>query len=517
MADGVALAERAEDLAETDRPWPLPEQWAWTTLGELGTWKGGGTPSKANAAFWTNGTVPWVSPKDMKVAIVGETEDKITAAAVQGSSAKYVPERSVLMVMRSGILKHSFPVAVTDRIVTLNQDLRALTPHLGINPNFVARYLALATNRVLHDCSKDGTTVDSIEVTALERLPFPLAPLAEQQRIVVRIDKLFAEIAEGEAALAATRNGLETFRRALLKAAVTGELTKDWRKAFPTSETGGELLAKIRREREAKGPAKRLSRRTADLSLSDASNLPPLPENWGWTTLGSLAWGSSYGTSVRCSPDAKGVAVLRIPNIREGAIINDDLKYATTDLRLDAADFVAPGDLLVIRTNGSETLMGRGGISFAKVERPAYFASYLIRFRLLGGELMWNWISLFFESPIVRQWMMGKIASSAGQYNVSQSNLASLPVPIPPLDEITEILRRVSGAFAASTDTLAMLDAEAADAARLKQSILKAAFEGRLVQQNPADEAASALLARIAANAPNSARTKHARARKSVQ
>jgi len=71
---------------------------------------------RPNTAFWTNGNVPWVSPKDMKVEIIGETEDKVTAEAVEGSSAKYVPAGSVLMVMRSGILKHSFPVAVTDRI-----------------------------------------------------------------------------------------------------------------------------------------------------------------------------------------------------------------------------------------------------------------------------------------------------------------------------------------------------------------------------------------------------------------
>lgn len=169
MADEVVSAERADD------PWRLPDSWSWARLGGLGSWKGGGTPSKANADFWTNGTVPWVSPKDMKVSIIGETEDKITTAAVEGSSAKYVSESSVLMVMRSGILKHSFPVAVTDRIVTLNQDLRALTPHPCLDPTFVARYLALAESRVLTECAKDGTTVDSIEVAALERLPVPVA------------------------------------------------------------------------------------------------------------------------------------------------------------------------------------------------------------------------------------------------------------------------------------------------------------------------------------------------------
>src|SRR4051812_8238527 len=108
-----AVAAIAENEDTVEGPWALPDGWAWIPLGDVGTWMGGGTPSKANAAFWSNGTVPWVSPKDMKVAVIGETEDKITADAVECSSAKYVPEGSVLMVMRSGILRHSFPVAVT--------------------------------------------------------------------------------------------------------------------------------------------------------------------------------------------------------------------------------------------------------------------------------------------------------------------------------------------------------------------------------------------------------------------
>src|SRR3977135_1293471 len=103
----VAVVATVENANAAYGPWALPEGWCWTPLGDLGTWMGGGTPSKANAAFWSNGTVPWVSPKDMKVAVIGETEDKITADAVEGSSAKYVPEGSVLMVMRSGILRHS--------------------------------------------------------------------------------------------------------------------------------------------------------------------------------------------------------------------------------------------------------------------------------------------------------------------------------------------------------------------------------------------------------------------------
>jgi type I restriction enzyme S subunit len=163
--------------------------------------------------------------------VVGETEDSITKDAVQNSAAKYVPASSVLMVMRSGILRHTFPVATNDRTVTLNQDLRALTPYNGVLADFIARYLRRSSHAVLTQCAKDGTTVNSIEVAALERLSVPIAPLPEQRRIVERIDALFAEIAEGEAALKEARKGLALFRRSLLKAAVTGELTRDWRTA----------------------------------------------------------------------------------------------------------------------------------------------------------------------------------------------------------------------------------------------------------------------------------------------
>src|SRR5579863_5977679 len=91
--DGVMDAAAPAGLDhDADGPWALPDNWRWIALGELGTWTGGGTPSKANTGFWSNGTVPWVSPKDMKVEVIGETEDKITTDAVEGSSAKYVAE-----------------------------------------------------------------------------------------------------------------------------------------------------------------------------------------------------------------------------------------------------------------------------------------------------------------------------------------------------------------------------------------------------------------------------------------
>jgi type I restriction enzyme S subunit len=509
MMVGVAVPERVEELPKADRPWPLPEGWCWGVLGALGAWTGGGTPSKANAAFWTNGTVPWVSPKDMKVAVIGETEDKVTAAAVDGSSAKYVPEGSVLMVMRSGILKHSFPVAITDRLVTLNQDLRALTPLAGISPNYIARYLALAANRVLEECSKDGTTVDSIEVAALERLQVPLAPLAEQRRIVAQVDALFAEIDEGMATLAAARKGLDTFRRALLKAAVTGELTKDWRASNPVTETGHDLLARIAKDRAKPGER---ARRIAAPSPLDTSILPQLPSSWDWATLGGIAESVRNGTSAAPRAASNQHEILRISAVRPLWIDESQIRFLDDEQGKAAADAtVETGDLLFTRYNGSADLVGVGAIYRG---RKRFYPDKIIRARLEPViSMLAEFAELAVNTGAGRKHIAANIRTTAGQQGLSGESLKATPIPIPPPAEAREIVRRVTKALSASADTLAMLDAESADGARLKQSVLKAAFQGRLVPQDPGDEPASALLARLIAS-PSAA--KRGRTRKSA-
>ena len=116
----------------------LPRGWAEAAVEELGEWRGGGTPSKARDSFWRNGTVPWVSPKDMKRNFIDDADDHITEHAVRDSATNLIPPQSVLVVTRSGILRHSLPIAINTREVAINQDLKALTPHDGVDAEFVA-------------------------------------------------------------------------------------------------------------------------------------------------------------------------------------------------------------------------------------------------------------------------------------------------------------------------------------------------------------------------------------------
>jgi type I restriction enzyme S subunit len=449
----------------------LPRGWASAPLSDLGSWLGGGTPSKAVPEFWTGGTIPWVSPKDMKRLVIDSAQDQITEAAVTGSATNLVPARSVLMVTRSGILEHTFPVAVNAVPVTINQDLKAWTAR-GVDSLYAAYYLRSRQQDVLRDCSKDGTTVSSIEFDQLAKFPMLVAPLAEQQRIVSRIEELFSEIDVGERALERVGRLVERYRQSVLKAAVTGELTREWRGGVPGD--GGDLVV-----------------------AEDG----PLPVGWKWRSLDDLCWATSYGTSAKCAAERAGVPVLRIPNVRGGRIDLLDLKWAPADLELTTDDLLSPGDLLVVRTNGSESLIGVGAVVLQPLPEPIYFASYLIRFRLKPEPYLAEWVNLVWQSDVVRRFVHEHKATSAGQYNISQSKLRALRLPVPPEPERKQLLdvwQTVSSRVAA---TLRDVAAGRQGALALRQSILKTAFSGQLVPQDPRDEPASALLARLAAQA----------------
>jgi type I restriction enzyme, S subunit len=127
----------------------IPEGWKRKTLTCLGKWKGGGTPSKANLNYWENGSIPWVSPKDMKSNSIKETEDYITPEAIVESSTNLIPQGSILVVTRSGILRHSVPIAINEVPVSINQDLKALIPSNEFDVGYVANYMWLNDKNIL--------------------------------------------------------------------------------------------------------------------------------------------------------------------------------------------------------------------------------------------------------------------------------------------------------------------------------------------------------------------------------
>ena len=212
---------------------------------------------------------------------------------------------------------------------------------------------------------------------------------------------------------------------------------------------------------------------------SDA--LPAIPKHWSWASLEQISWTSSYGTSAKCSPDNSGPPVLRIPNISKGLIDLSDLKFANEAEVIDSGDEVAPGDLLIIRTNGSRNLIGRAAVVRKPLERTASYASYLIRFRLLSPGILSEWVSAIWDSHFLRSWIEQRAATSAGQHNISMSVLSTMPIPLPPPAEQHRIVAEIEKQFTRLDAGVAALKRVQANLKRYRAAVLKAACEGRLV------------------------------------
>jgi len=214
-------------------PEELPSQWIMVPLGKFGEWRGGGTPSKSNAMFW-KGDIPWVSPKDMKVLHIADSEDHISEAAVRGSSVRLISPESILMVVRGMILARSFPVAITTREVTINQDMKAILPWEAETTEFLLLALRALEPKVLRAIERSSHGTCKLQTAFLESLLIPVPPLAEQRRIVAKVDQLIKLVDQLEAQLEAS----ETMAKELLDAVVHELLhpTADVAE-FPSSES----------------------------------------------------------------------------------------------------------------------------------------------------------------------------------------------------------------------------------------------------------------------------------------
>jgi len=164
----------------------LPSGWEFISLTDLGFFVGGKTPSTNKPAFW-NGEIPWVSAKDMKSDSIMDSEDHITEAGLNSGLA-LIPAQSILMVVRSGILRRTFPVAINKVPCTINQDLKALVPFAKGYATYVAMMLKGFESFILSKLAKKGMTVESIVIDEFTSALFPFPPLVEQKRIVARIE-----------------------------------------------------------------------------------------------------------------------------------------------------------------------------------------------------------------------------------------------------------------------------------------------------------------------------------------
>lgn len=410
----------------------------------------------------------------MKTERISDSEDHITKEAVSHSATSLINAGSVLVVTRSGILRHTLPVAVNSVSVTVNQDLKALTPRNGILAEYVAWALRAFSRDILHTCSKQGTTVNSVETSKLLGFEIPVAPRGQQAKIVAEIEKQFSRLDEAVANLKRVKANLKRYKASVLKSAVEGKLTEDWRKQHPDVEPATKLLERILAERREKWKGRGQQKEPIG---PDTSSLPFLPKHYTWATFGQLC--RVQGGFAFKSTDyvKRGVPLIRISNLLNGRVqISEDTVFLPDGFAEKFPEFcLRKGDVLIAMSGATTGKMATMAEAFL-----ALLNQRVGRFQLSSTTLC----NAKFISYLVMQISQKvlKDAYGAAQPNIAPSEIEAMVVPLPPFQEQQCIVAEVERRLSVIEELEATTEANLTRAGHLRQSILQRAFCGELAR-----------------------------------
>jgi type I restriction enzyme S subunit len=423
----------------------LPDSWAWAELADLGDWYGGATPKKGEARFWENATIPWLSPKDMKSDVLLRTQDKISISALAESPVRLVPKGSVAIVVRSGILARTLPVALVPFATSLNQDMKAVVPRTEVDSRWIAWGLRAFERDILRNVRKSGTTVASLEASRLMRFEIPLPPLAEQHRI---IDKLETHLSRAEQGMRNLRRVIETDGAANSnrRIGLMANLVDSIRNAYVWPDDNDRL-----------------------------------PDGWAWETVGNVLLDIEAGKSFECearpaAPDEWGV--IKVSAMTWGEFREEENKALPATRLPDQRLEIRPGDILVSRANTEEYV---GAPVLVGNCRPRLLLSdKSLRLRPLP-EVSAEWLINVLASPRARFEISSKATGTKDSMrNISQKSLRSIRIPVPPSQEQRAIADKISNSFFGVSGLQQISEDLLEQAKSLREAIMASAFSGEM-------------------------------------
>jgi type I restriction enzyme S subunit len=444
--------------------------------------------------------VPWVTPADLS----GYTEKLIERGArniskrgLATSGARLMPKGSVLFSSRAPIGY----VAVAANPISTNQGFKSFVLPSGISPDYVYYYLKAAKDLAVALAS--GTTFLEISGAKAKQVPLPLAPEGEQSRIVAEIEKQFTRLDAAVVALKRVQANLKRYRAAVLKAACEGRLVPTEaelaRKEGRSYETGEQLLARILKERRAKWEADQLAKmhrqkKYREPERPDVTDVAGLPEGWVRASLDQLSSKIADGEHLSPKTTDSGVYLLSAKDVRDHGVTFEDPKYVSEDDALRFRQRCDPelGDLLIVSR----------GATIGRVSRVLSNALFCLMGSVIQVRPVRNVEGRFLSSTLKSsrvQKNLTQLSGSTAQQAIYLRDIRSLPIPLPPVCEQIRISNQIECQTSELDDIARDCDLQLRRAERLRQSILKRAFEGKLVPQDPNDEPASVLLERIRA------------------
>ncbi len=344
---------------------------------------------------------------------------------------------------------------------------------------------------------KRGIGQPNVNGTILGQVQFLLSPLAEQRRIVEKIEELFSELDAGVANLKKARAQLTVYRQALLKHAFEGKFTAEWRAQHAAElEPAEQLLVRIRAEHKQRFAKTRQYNAPPDPEIE---GLPAIPQEWAWARIDMIGVvGSGMSVSKeRLLEKPVEVPYLRVANVQRGHLNLAEMK--TMKVEADALDDLKlqPGDIL-FNEGGDRDKLGRGWVWDGKID-PCITQNHVFRVSPLSTSLVDPKFVSHWGNTFGQQFFLSHGKQTTNLASINKSVLSSLPVPVPSYAEQLQIVSQIEEQTSVIDALEADIDLNLQKAEALRQSILKKAFAGELVPQDPADEPASVLLARIRA------------------
>ncbi|MCA6046761.1 restriction endonuclease subunit S [Bacteroides thetaiotaomicron] len=410
-------------------PFEVPDNWVWMTLGEVGTWQSGGTPSRSNKTYY-GGNIPWLKTGDLNDGLISDIPESITEEAVANSSAKINPAGSVLIAMygatigKLGIL--TFPA-------TTNQACCACIEFNAITQLYLFYFLLSQRNGFI--AKGGGGAQPNISKEIIVNTFIPLPPLSEQQRIVMEIEKWFALIDQVEQGKADLQNTIKQTKSKILDLAIHGKLVPQ----DPNDEPAIKLLKRI----------------NPDFTPCDNGHSRKLPQGWYSVTANdvcSIIGGVSYN---KADIQDTGIRVLRGGNIQNGKVIDcfDDvfisLSYQNNDNQ------VQRGDIIVVASTGSQTLIGKTG--FADRDIPKTQIGAFLRIVRPKLKTLSPYIRLIFQTDAYKDYIRN-VAKGSNINNVKNAHLQNFQICLPPLEEQQRIVQKIEELFSSLDDILTALE-----------------------------------------------------------
>ena len=418
----------------------VPSGWRVAELRDLGSWGGGKTPRKSNQEYW-NGETLWVSPKDMGGSVIRRTEDHVSQVALSEKNLTVYEPGAVMVVFRSGVLRHTFPVATCNRPFTVNQDMKVLTPEDGIDNRFAFHLIDHLGPVVLQKATKVGTTVESVDTDSFMSLSVGLPPLPEQRRIADVLDTVDAAIQETDAVV----EKQEQVKTGLLQDLLTRGLDAEGRLRDPEREPGSF------RETGAAGlmPKDWTVERIGNLGAWGGGGTPRKSKREFWE--GQIPWVSPkdmgtpiiYRTEDYITSQAVTENNLKVYDPGSVAVVfRSGILRHTFPVSTSTRPFTVNQDMKVLTT---------------RKEVADRFALYLLRF--LG--------------PLVLQ-KATKVGTTVD--SIDTGSFMELRVGLPPRVEQQQIVRRINTVL----DSIEELRSEIAKLQHLKTGLMQDLFTGRV-------------------------------------